>query len=297
MIGSNAGRDLGAHDAGGGSRRVAAVVVFFRTPECLGACLDALRAQTMAPEEIVVVDNSSALDGHLERPSAGEDYRWVRAASNLGFAAACNLGARVSQSDYLLFLNADVVLGTEACARLWGAADSLSRVDVVGPRIRASDGTIELSARAFPRIVTGILGRSSMLTRILKVFSITPPGVSLALGESRRVDWVSGACMFVRRSAFQEIGGFDEGYWMYWEDADICRRLRDRGSGVMLCVEAQAEHHTGSSGRDERTIEAFHLSAARYYEQHLAMTQLGARFARLILVTRMRVLLGRHGRS
>ena len=120
--------------------------------------------------------------------------------------------------------------------------------------------------------------------------------MSAALGAGGRVDWVSGACMLVRRRAFEQVGGFDEKYWMYWEDADICRRLHDSGWAVTLHPEATAHHSTGSSGQSERTIEAFHLSAARYYEQHVARTTLASRVARAALRLRMRVLLRRYRR-
>jgi GT2 family glycosyltransferase len=245
----------------------------------------------------VVVDNSSALDGQHERPTSDTDYRWERAERNLGYGAACNAGARMTRSDYLLFLNADLVLLGAACERLCMAAESSEAFGVVGPRIYGADGAIELSARAFPSVATGLLGRSSRLTRALAALGRPPQGVSGALRASGPVDWVSGACMLVRREAFDEIGGFDEGYWMYWEDADLCRRLKVRGWSTMLCTDAEARHSTSSSGRDERTIEAFHASAARYYEHHLARTATDAALARGLLRARMRIMLHRHGRQ
>jgi GT2 family glycosyltransferase len=279
------------------SARLAAIVVYFRTPACLAACLDGLRRQTSPPDEIVVVDNSSALDGVEQRPAAGDDWRWVRAERNVGFGAACNLGAGATMSDHLLFMNADVVAGDTACERLRSSADEDSMIAVVGPRIYGADGTVELSARAFPTPATGLLGRSSLLTKLLSGINRTPSGVSPALGSSGYVDWVSGACMLVRRRAFEEVGGFDEDYWMYWEDADLCRRLKQRGWRTMLQTDAEVAHSTGSSGRTEQTIEAFHLSAARYYERHIARSRRAAAVARSLLLVRMRMMLRRHARS
>jgi GT2 family glycosyltransferase len=83
---------------------------------------------------------------------------------------------------------------------------------------------------------------------------------------------------------------------MYWEDADLCRRLLDRGWGTVLCTDAMARHSTGSSGRSERTIEAFHESAARYYERHIAHTAVSAKLARAVLRARMRLVLRRYAR-
>ncbi len=276
--------------------RLAAVIVYFRTPACLTSCLDGLRRQTSPPNEIVVIDNSSAVDAIDERPVPGEDWRWMRADRNLGFGAACNLGAQITRSGYLLFLNADVALCDDACEHLCSAAEKSPGIGVVGPRVYGADGRIELSARAFPTVATGLVGRSSLLTKVLAGMNRTPPGVSGALRSDGPVDWVSGACMLIRRRAFEQVGGFDENYWMYWEDADICRRLRYRGWNAMLCTDARAHHSTGSSGHSERTIEAFHSSAARYYERHVASNAVTARLARAVLYARKRAMLHRHVR-
>jgi N-acetylglucosaminyl-diphospho-decaprenol L-rhamnosyltransferase len=244
----------------------------------------------------VVIDNSFAVDDVGPSPNPDSHWRLYRPASNLGFGAACNLGAGVTESDHLLFLNADLTLSSEACEQLCAAPEENPRIAVVGPRIYGADGRIELSARAFPTVATGLVGRSSLLTKVFASMNRTPSGVSGALGSDGRVDWVSGACMLIRRQAFEQVGGFDENYWMYWEDADICRRLKDRGWSAMLCTKAQAHHSTGSSGHDERTIEAFHSSAARYYERHVASNAVTARLARGVLFARKRVMLHRHVR-
>jgi N-acetylglucosaminyl-diphospho-decaprenol L-rhamnosyltransferase len=299
-IGESAGRSETAEPASRSNSpapsRLAAIIVYFRTHACLTLCLHGLRTQTSPPDEIIVIDNSSAADGLDKRPAPGEDWRWERAERNLGFGAACNVGAQIAQSDYLLFLNADVVLCDNACEQLRSAAESSPGAGVVGPRIYGADGVIELSARSFPTVATGLLGRSSLLTKALTRLRRTPSGVSAALGSSGRVDWISGACMLMPRAAFEHVGGFDEGYWMYWEDADICRRLKDRGWEAMLCTHARVRHSTGSSGQSERTIEAFHMSAARYYERHVARNAMTARLARGLLRARMRVMLHRHVR-
>ena len=276
--------------------RLVAIVVYFRTPEHLPACIDALHRQTSRPDEILVVDNSSSIDGNHTRPAAGGDWRWVRAEANLGFGAACNLGARMTRGEYLLFVNADVVVEPDACQELRSVADANPSTAVVGPRLYAADGRIELSARAFPSLWTGIMGRSSLLTRALGLVGRAPSGVSGALGPGGPVDWVSGACMLIRRCAFEAVRGFDEDYWMYWEDADVCRRLKQAGWDTRLSIDAKARHSTGASGVNPRTIEAFHASATRYYGRHVARTAITRTLARTILGARMRVIRRRHGR-
>jgi N-acetylglucosaminyl-diphospho-decaprenol L-rhamnosyltransferase len=276
---------------------VAVVVVYYRTPECLRACLNALERQTRACDDVVVIDNSVGQDTAEPSQLAAYGWRLHRSATNLGFGAGCNAGARITTSDYLLFINADLTLSDEACERLCAAADDNPGAAVIGPRIFGANGEIELSARSFPSLWTGVLGRSTLATRLLRRVGVLPNAMLSALSdEVTTVDWVSGACMLMRRCTLDEVGGFDEDYWMYWEDADICRRLKDRGWGTILCTDAYAHHSTGSSGRTERTIEAFHSSAARYYERHVARNTVTARLARGILYARMIVILRRHAR-
>jgi GT2 family glycosyltransferase len=167
---------------------------------------------------------------------------------------------------------------------------------VLGPRIYDSRGNVELSARGFPTVATALAGRSSYLTRVLVAAKHTPAKLLPPPGSDKSVDWVSGACMLVRRAAFERVGGFDEGYWMYWEDADLCRRLKNAGQATVYCPEAEAWHSSGASGKSMRTIDAFHLSAARYFERHVARTPAAARVARGILRVRMTVVRRRHAR-
>jgi GT2 family glycosyltransferase len=277
---------------------VTAVIVYFRTPGPLAACLRSLMQQTHEIGEIVVIDNSSMIDG-LERPPVEpHGWQWERMPGNSGFAAACNAGAAVATSAHLLFLNADVELHPEACARLLDVMHRDPRCAVAGPRIFDTDNEVELSARAFPSVKTGLLGRSSLVTRVLRRNGILPPGVSMALTDRpRTVDWVSGACMLIRRSSFELVRGFDEGYWMYWEDADICRRMVQHALCVWYVPDAVARHRTGSSGRSARSIRAFHESAARYLDLYLAPNRAGRIAGRLILTTRCRLTLAAFRRS
>lgn len=271
---------------------VPVVVVYFRTPLPLIACLESLRTQTCSKPEIVVVDNSSAVDERHTRPAEGDDWYWLPMSHNSGFAAACNAGVRQGIGKYVLILNGDVVLAPDACTELLAAIERDPQAAVVGPRIIDADDQIELSAREFPSIRTGLVGRSSLITRVLRWAGTIPPNVSMALqGQSCVVDWVSGACMLIRREAFDRVGGFDEGYWMYWEDADLCRRLVERGYHARFVPTAVVHHATGSSGRSPVTIRAFHDSAVRYFEKHLARSRISKVLGRAVLSLRCRVAL------
>ncbi len=278
--------------------RVSAVIVYFRTPHTLGPALERLFMQTLPPSEVIVVDNSAAIDGATAPPLAADRrWRWLATPSNIGFGAAVNAGVRVSAGDFLLIQNADIELEPMAIERLVSTAQPDSRAAVVGPRVLESDGSVQLSARRFPSPVTGLVGRSSLLTKALRQTGRTPPALSAAQGAAGPVDWVSGACMLLRRLAVEDVGGFDEGFWMYWEDADLCRRLADRGWMVHFQPAAVARHQTGASGQSAATIRAFHESAVRYSAKHITSNRVALGAARLVLGVRRRLMTRRLARA
>lgn len=272
---------------------LSAVIVYFRTPGPLATCLRALCTQSKRPGKVVVVDNSSAIDGRTDRPAGGKGWKWLCSKENLGFAAGCNAGAASTEGEFLLFVNADLELSPDACALLLGTARDHPDGAVVAPRIHGRDGQVELNARSFPSPLTGIAGRRSLFTKLLRGAGLNPPGFALEPNGPMVVDWVSGACMLIRRSAFEAVGGFDESYWMYWEDADLCKRLAQAGWRTRLDPRAVATHLTGSSGTSARTIRAFHASAYRYYSKHIARGSLAQKLGKVALDLRVRLVLSR----
>jgi GT2 family glycosyltransferase/glycosyltransferase involved in cell wall biosynthesis len=264
---------------------LSAIIVAYRTPAEVAAAVASLRAQTLPPDEIVIVDNGAADQDPLPELTELDGVRIQRPTSNLGYGAGCNLGARAASGDDLLMLNADVVLTADATAALAKRLHSDERVAVVGPRI-FSRGEVQLSARAFPSLRTGLLGRRSLLTRVLVRTRRYPAEFKGARGSGGQVDWVSGACMLVRRTAFESVGGFDEGYWMYWEDADLCRRLVSEGWEVHFEPEGVVRHATGASGVSARTIRAFHESASRFAARHIARTAFERKLIEAVLEAR-----------
>lgn len=275
---------------------VSAIIVAYRTPAEVAAAVGSLHAQAQPPGEIIVVDNGAS-DGDPV-PSTAElaNVRVEAAPRNEGFGAGCNLGAKLATGDELLFMNADVVLTANATEALSRRLNSDPRIAAVGPLIY-SRGEVQLSARAFPSLRTGLMGRRSLLTRLLIQSRRYPAEFRHMHGEGGPVDWISGACMLVRRAAFDEVGGFDERYWMYWEDADLCRRLTDRDWSVYFERAAVVHHASGASGTSYRTIRAFHESAARFACTHMTTTALGCRLIRLALRWRNWLVLRRFARG
>lgn len=229
------------------------------------------------PWEAVVVDNHSA-DGSgdiaLEfQPSV----RVIRNAENVGFARGVNQGLAATSAPLVLIMNPDCRLMADAVTTLRRALQDDPRCAIVGPKILNPDGSLQGSARGDPDMLTGLFGRNQLLGRLLPWLPISRRNVvseqALKSGEpSIVVDWVSGACMLARRTALTEVGGFDERYFLYWEDADLCRRLRGRGYDVRYVPGATAIHRVGQSSRTAQAvaIRAFHNSAYLYYTTHVA---------------------------
>jgi GT2 family glycosyltransferase len=250
--------------------RVGVVIVNYQSYEDLRRCLGALAGQAGT---LVVVDHEPTQDS---ADAIGRDFSWVRlvrVATNEGFASGVNRGARETASDYLLLLNPDSMPGPHLCATLAAWLDRHPDAGVLGPRVVNADGTLQASARRFPDFTTAIAGRSSWLTRVLPRNPLSRrnlPALDAQNGEPVDVDWVSGACMLVRRAAFDQIGGMDEGFFLYWEDADFCRRLQQAGWRTVYWPAVSVLHTGSGSSRHaiDASLVAFHQSAYRLFWKH-----------------------------
>jgi GT2 family glycosyltransferase len=269
---------------------LSAIIVAYRTPAEVIAAVASLRAQSRAPDEIIVVDNGAPEGAPLDCANGLAGVKFQHTALNVGFGGGCNVGAGAASGDALLILNADVVLERDATRELLSHLERDPGIAVVGPRM-LSNGAVQPSARAFPSVRTGVLGRRSIATRVLLRAGRLPIELNPTRGRMGLVDWVSGACMLVRADAFWQVGGFDENYWMYWEDADLCRRLMNTGWTILYEPTAVVHHATGASGTSERTIRAFHDSAVRFAQQHITDSGLQHRLIRGALMARMTVVL------
>jgi N-acetylglucosaminyl-diphospho-decaprenol L-rhamnosyltransferase len=249
------------------------VIVSYRSRELLRACLEALRAHPPSiPMSVVVVDNASG-DGTGEM--VGRDFPEVQpiaSPENLGFAAATNLGARRGTAPYLLALNPDTAVTEGALDKMLAVLEDHPEVAVAGPRLLRPDLSLDHAARrSFPTPLSALghfsgLGRRAGATGRLAAYRA--PEV-----ESGPVDAVNGAFMLMRRSAFEEAGGFDEGYWMYMEDLDLSYRLMQRGWQSWYEPSATVMHVKGGTvggPRPPRLNWHFHRGMGRFYRQHYA---------------------------
>jgi N-acetylglucosaminyl-diphospho-decaprenol L-rhamnosyltransferase len=207
------------------------VVVSYESARHLPGCLAALPP----PAEIVVVDNAST-DGSA-RVAAERGVLVVRNHRNRGFAAAANQGASLGRGDLILFLNPDAVLHAPDLQRLVEVLEGDASLFAVGPRLRRPDGSEQRAWWPFPS-PTGTWAEALGLHRLRRPRA----------GADGAVPFLVGACLLVRRRSFEALGGFDERFWLYGEEADLCYRARQRGWGARYVPEATATHVGGASG-------------------------------------------------
>ena len=229
-------------------------------------CLNSLRETGYEDFEVVVVDNDRGTPPEMPRPA-----RLIRNPENVGFARACNQGVSASTGEYVVFVNPDTLVEEGFFESLEGFFDGNPQAGVAGPKIVDREGHLQLSARKDLNFVSGLLGRTSLLTRLFPKSPLVRrhfPAAGKLTGPTA-VDWVSGACMVVRRRTLGEIGSLDERFFMYFEDADLCRRARDAGWLVYYLPQVEVLHHTGaSSGNRPRAIWDLHKSAFLYHRKH-----------------------------
>ena len=238
------------------------------------------------PWEAVVVDNASIDDSWAAITAFGPRVRLIRNTTNVGFARGVNQGLSATTAPYILIMNPDCRLVAGAVSVLRAVLDGNADCAIAGPRILNPDGSVQGSARGDPDMLTGLFGRAQPLRRFLPFIPAAKRNVvvdaAIRSGEaSMIVDWVSGACMLARRAALDSVGGFDERYFLYWEDADLCRRLRAKGFQTRFVPGATAIHRVGQSSRTAKraSLRAFHDSAFLYYATHVAPAPLSPRRA------------------
>lgn len=251
---------------------VSIVIVNYKAYDELLDCLASLEGDAASGRvEIVVVDNgSTARVEDVKRRFGGVAVEANRA--NPGFAAGVNQGARRARGRYLLLLNPDAVLRSGAVDALAAYLAGHPDVAIAGARVLDVNGALQRSARGFPDLLTGLFGRTSLLTRLWPGNRFTRKNLVAdeTTNEPMAVDWVAGSCMMIRSDVFAALGGMDDRFFLYWEDADFCLRAKRAGWRCAYVPAAVAVHQVGRSSRhaSTRSTVAFHRSAFRYYRKH-----------------------------
>ena len=246
------------------------VIVSYNVRQELQNCLRSLHdAPPAVPHEIVVVDNASR-DGTADATrSAWPDVTVIDSGGNLGFSAGNNVGIRASSGDLVLLLNSDTIVPAGALDGLLSRLDSVPGVVAAGPRLVDANGEPELS---FGRMIGPIneIRQKVLLRTYASGWPLVVRYVRRATREERLVDWVSGACLLVRRREAEAVGLLDERFFMYTEDVDFCASLRARGGKILFTPAAQITHLRGRSvATAPKATEVFYRrSHVAFYEKH-----------------------------
>ncbi len=275
------------------NRDLAVVIVNHNAGDYLLRCLESVYGSAGdASLDVVVVDNASS-DGSAERAARGRPVRLICNEENRGFAAAANQGIAATAAPLVFLLNPDAEIAGGTLAGLMKVAEERPRAGAIGPLVRNPDGTLQPSARKVPGLGEALghafLGPFFPNNRFTR--SYTMAGWDRA--SERDVEWISGSAMLVRREALDEVGPFDEGYFMYVEDVDLCTRLRRAGWRVLFVPEIEVVHVMGVSarGQSRRMALAHSESIYRYFRTHRSSgaATLLAPFVRAALWARARI--------
>jgi N-acetylglucosaminyl-diphospho-decaprenol L-rhamnosyltransferase len=249
---------------------VGAVVVNYNAGDLLTGCVASLRKAGV--DQIVVVDNGSDDGSLVALASSDADADLIPTGHNLGYGAAANRGARRLDTEFVLICNSDLVVEEMCVERLVDAMVSCPEIGVVGPTIREPSGVRYPSARTIPTL------KDAAGHAIFGLFAPNNPWSARYRGDAvdRSVPgdaaWLSGACLALRSVAFASVGGFDEGYFMYVEDLDLCWRIRRAGWRVRYEPSAEVIHVQGVSSRRRpyRMLVAHHRSTLRFAHRSAA---------------------------
>ncbi len=272
------------------AHRLGAVIVTHSQPALARQCLASLRP-LVTPEHAVVVVNAPD-DADPESLEALAACALVIANERpRGYGENLNRGAEAlsERADYLLLLNDDLIFDEGAVEQLIATLDADPSAGLAAPSIIDPQGARQASVFAFPSVRSEVI-QAAVLPSPLADLLRAPHARAAAAGVPERVDWVLGAAMLVRRRAFDDVGGFDPGFFLYSEETDLCRRLHDHGWSVLSCGDAVVTHIAAASTSDQRFSRILGRSRGRYLRRTLSHRRQLALSAALVAVALWNVL-------
>ncbi|RMD60697.1 glycosyltransferase family 2 protein [Candidatus Parcubacteria bacterium] len=236
--------------------------------------------------EVIVVDNASH-DGSIEMVRrCFADVVLLRNDCNLGFSKANNQAAQRANGEHLLFLNPDTVVNDHAIDEMVAFLGKRPDVGAVGCKLLNEDGSLQRSCGRFPSLLIELSTR----TLLSRIFPQSPYFTRHKLADwdyssVRSVDWISGACLMVRKAVFDELAGFDENIFMFYDDVELCFRMRQRGWDILFYPYVSVYHFHGGSWRQRREIPIKQniVNALYYYRKHHSKLELAVLHVLLLL--------------
>jgi N-acetylglucosaminyl-diphospho-decaprenol L-rhamnosyltransferase len=249
---------------------LAIVIVSFNAREDLDRTLASLHdAPSVATTEVVVVDNASRDGSAAMVRERWPDVSLIEAGGNLGFSRANNIGIRATRSEFILLLNSDTIVPAGAIDALLAELRAHPEAAVLGPRLLDKEGRLEIS---FGRMIGPFteLGQKAMGSLYDHDVALAHRWVRRRASREREVDWVSGACLLVRRADADAAGLLDERFFLYTEDVDFCASVRALGRTVRYTPEIEIVHARGRSRRHDprAAVAAYRRSQLAFYVKH-----------------------------
>ena len=249
------------------------IIVNYNSTDHLLRCLGSIYASLQGlPAKIFVQDNAS--EDNVDRVTIMFPRIILsKNLNNFGFARSINNALTQSDAPYVALINPDTIVREGCFETILEYMEENTDIGIVGPRILDMDGTTQGSARAFPTPFTGLFGRNTVLSKWFPNNPITRANIITNKGHGKTpmdVDWVSGACMIVRRKAIDDVGLMDTRFFLYWEDADWCRRMWQKSWKVVYHPVPIVVHSVGrsSSTKPVRSLIAFHMSCFRLFDKY-----------------------------
>jgi len=249
------------------------LIVNYKSTDVLVKCLDSIfNTNGDIAVKVFVCDNNShdGVDAILHK---FPQVDLVKSRCNNGFARGVNCLLEKGRAPYVMLLNPDTIVFKDMFEKSLNYMDANQDVGIMGPRVVNINGSTQGSARSFPTLHTALFGRSSLLTRLFPNNRFSRANI-LTLGSDGKklieVDWVSGSCMIVRRKAMKDIGAMDERFFMYWEDADWCKRMWLQGWKVVYNPSVSIMHYVGASSSKSifRSVFSFHRSTYKFFKKY-----------------------------
>ncbi len=248
------------------------IIVNWNVRDLLDACLASVYSSDLdaASYEIIVVDSSSE-DGSLDMLREKYPEAVVLPQSeNIGFTRGNNIGLAAAQGDYLFLLNPDTEVSRQALAQLLDYMKAHPAVGIVGPQTLNTDRSHQSTRRRFPTLMTGIFESTWLSAWAPASLEVSYRVLESSDNDLIEADWVQGSALMLRRAVYDDIGGLDEGFTMYYEELDYCRRAKSAGWRVVYHGRVKITHHGGKSSEQASALKQihFHTSKLRYFRKH-----------------------------
>ena len=250
------------------------IIINYNSTDYLLKCLQSVFDDLGGRSANVFVQDNGSKDGADRIPRRFPQVIVNENKQNIGYSKAINQALKESSSPFIVLLNPDTRVEKGFFDTVLDYINTHPEIGVMGPKILNPDGSVQGSARSFPTPLTSIFGRKSPLTRLFPNNPITTSNILTTKCDGKtpmEVDWVSGACMVIRRKSIEEAGLLDERFFMYWEDADWCRQMREKGWKVIYFPRSSVFHIVGisSNTRPIRSIYHFHKSCYLLYDKYI----------------------------